>query len=114
MWESHSDFQGLWKAACAFHQSVISTDMGLFGGCLSFCFSGLLDPIAWNVELQNHTMVNKAVARGCSDHRVFEDSLPFRERQIAGDEHTATLVPFGQEREQNFHFFAALLQVAQI
>ena len=24
MWESRSDFQGLWKAGCAFHQSVIS------------------------------------------------------------------------------------------
>ncbi|HEY7098670.1 MAG TPA: hypothetical protein VH437_18220 [Terriglobales bacterium] len=25
MWESRSDFQGLWKAGCAFHQYVIST-----------------------------------------------------------------------------------------
>src|SRR4051812_23194073 len=30
MWESRSDFQGLWKAGCAFHQSVISR-----GSCYS-------------------------------------------------------------------------------
>jgi hypothetical protein len=28
MWESRSDFQGLWEAGCAFHQSVISTGKG--------------------------------------------------------------------------------------
>jgi hypothetical protein len=33
MWESRSDFQGLWKAVFAFHQAVIST--GLPGRALS-------------------------------------------------------------------------------
>ena len=43
MWESHSDFQRLWKAGCAFHQSVISTGRVLFGRGFRFRFLGLLD-----------------------------------------------------------------------
>jgi len=49
MWESRSDFQGLWKAGCAFHQSVISRDKFLFGRCFRLRFFGLLDAIARDV-----------------------------------------------------------------
>ena len=48
MWESRSDFQGLWKAGCAFHQSVISTGVALFGRGFQFGFLSLLDTIARN------------------------------------------------------------------
>src|SRR5205823_5424017 len=66
----------------------------LVGGRLGFCFLGLLDSIAWNVELENHAMVNKAVDRSRSGHRIFEDPFPLGERQIAGDEDAAALVAF--------------------
>ena len=38
MWESRSDFQGLWKAVCAFHQSVISTGFGYSDWVSCFAF----------------------------------------------------------------------------
>lgn len=38
MWESRSDFQGLWKAGCAFHQSVISTGNRYSAGDSAFAF----------------------------------------------------------------------------
>jgi hypothetical protein len=47
--------------------------MILFGGGLGFCFLGLFDSIAWNVQLENDAMVNQAVDRSGCGHRVFED-----------------------------------------
>ncbi len=38
-------------------------------------------------------MVNEAVNRGRSGHRVFENPFPLGERQIAGDEDAAALKP---------------------
>src|ERR1017187_10689280 len=47
-----------------------------------------------------------------SGHRVLEDFFPFRERKIARQQHAATFVSLGQQREQDFHFFAALLNIS--
>jgi hypothetical protein len=76
MWESRSDFQGLWKAGYAFHQSVISTGKVLFGGRLGFCFLGLLDSIARDVQLENHAVVHQAVNGRRRRHGVLEDAFP--------------------------------------
>jgi hypothetical protein len=44
-WESGiSDFQRLWKAGCAFHQSVISTGKVFTRSRFRFRFLGLLGP----------------------------------------------------------------------
>ncbi len=47
-------------------------------------------------------------------HGVFENTFPFRERQIAGDEHAAAFVSFGKEGKQDFHLFPALLYIPEI
>ena len=59
-------------------------------------------------------MVNQAVDRGRRGHRVLEYLLPLRERQIARQQHTASFVTLGQQREQNLHLFATLLHVADV
>jgi hypothetical protein len=56
MWESCSDFQGLWEAGCAFHQSVISTGKALFGRDFGFRFLGLLDAVARDVQLDQQVL----------------------------------------------------------
>jgi hypothetical protein len=55
-----SVFQGLWKAMCAFHHSVIFT---AFQGCLRFVFGllGLLDSVAWDIEFEDDAVVNQAI-----------------------------------------------------
>ena len=58
MWESRSDFQGLWEAGFAFHQSVISTGQVLFRRCFRFRFLGLLDSITGDVQLEDYAVVH--------------------------------------------------------
>src|SRR5260370_29545690 len=50
--------------------------------------------------------------RGC--HRVLEDALPVAEHQIAGNQHRAPFVAFGDQREQDLGFFRALFDVANV
>ncbi len=59
-------------------------------------------------------MVHQPVDGGCCHHGVFEDGLPFGERQIAGHQDAATFVTLRQQGEHHFHVVPALLQVAQI
>ena len=88
-----SVFQGLWKAVFAFQQSVISTaalgSLGFFFGLLR-----LLNSVAGDVELENHTVMDKPVDRRRRGHRVLENPFPFGERQVARDENAAALVTF--------------------
>jgi hypothetical protein len=72
------------------------------------------DPVTRDIELEDDSVMNKAVNHCCRGHRIFEDASAFRKRQIAGDEDAATLVTFGQRSEQHFHFFPALLHVPEI
>ena len=76
MWESRSDFQGLWKAGCAFHQSVISTGKVLFRRRLLFGFLRLLDAVTRDIELEDDAMMHESVDRSRRGHRVFEDAFP--------------------------------------
>jgi len=59
-------------------------------------------------------MVNETVDRGRRGHRVLEYLLPLAERKIARQEHAASFVALGQEREQHFHLLATLLHVADV
>jgi hypothetical protein len=43
----------------------------------------LFDSIAWDVQLEDHAMMHEAIDRGSRRHRIFEDALPFRKRQVA-------------------------------
>ena len=47
-------------------------------------------------------------------HGVFEDFLPFRERQIAREDDAASLVALGQQGEQNLHLLAILLHITDV
>ena len=64
------------------------------------------------IQLDDHGVMDQAIDRRGSDHGVFENLLPFGERQVAAQEHTPAFVPLGQQREQDFHLFAALLDIA--
>src|ERR1035437_4580666 len=65
---------------------------------------GFLGAHAFTVELQDCRVMHEPINCRHGGHRVFEDLLPFREHQVAGDHHAAPLLAFGQEREQHFHF----------
>src|SRR5260370_1297611 len=58
--------------------------------------------------------MHQPVDRRGRRHRVLEDLLPLRERQVARHQHTPPLVPFRQQREQYLHLLPALLYIAQI
>jgi hypothetical protein len=47
-------------------------------------------------------------------HRVFENLVPFREDQVAADQHAAPLITLRQEREQDLHLLPILLHVSNI
>ena len=74
----------------------------------------LLESIARNVELQDDAVVHEPVDRRGRRHGVFEDFLPFRERQIAREDDAASLVALGQQGEQNLHLLAILLHVTDV
>ena len=86
----------------------------LFGRCFRFRFLGLLDAVARDVQLEDDAVVHEAVNRSRGSHRVFEDTFPLRERQVARDQNAATFVPFSQQSEQYLHLLTALLYVAEI
>ncbi len=57
----------------------------------------LLQAIARDFKFHDDAVMNQAVDRSCSGHRVLEDALPFRERQTVGQRYTAALVAFRQQ-----------------
>src|SRR5690349_23079485 len=71
-----------------------------------------LDPDALAGHLDDDRVVNEPIDRGGRGHRIFEDSVPLAEHQVAGDDHGAPLVALGEEREQHLHLLAVLLDVA--
>jgi len=77
-------------------------------------FFGFLEPIAGNVEFQDHAVVDEPIDGCRRGHGILEDLLPLAERQVAGQHHTAAFVAFGQQGEEDFHLLPALLYVAQV
>ena len=69
-------------------------------------------PVTGDVEFQDDRVVDHPVdgRRGC--HWVGEDVLPLGEEQVGRDAQGATLVAFGDEREEHLGFLCTLGQVA--
>ena len=57
--------------------------------------------------------MHQAIDRRGGRHLIAKDPIPVREDQIAGDEDGASLVAFGEEREENLGLLGALLDVAR-
>src|SRR5581483_10913538 len=74
----------------------------------------LLCPVARHVQLDNDAVIHQPVDRRRRRHRVLEDRLPPRERQVARQQHTPPLVPLRQQREQYLHLLPRLLHVPQV
>jgi hypothetical protein len=75
---------------------------------------GLFQAVAGDVQLQYHAVVDQPVDRGGRRHGVFEDLLPFPERQVARQEDAAAFVTFRKQCEQHLHLLPALLHVADV
>jgi hypothetical protein len=86
----------------------------VFGRRLNLGLSGMLDPVAGNVQLQNDAVVDQAIDRCGGGHRIFEDAVPFGKWQVAGEQNTASFIALRQQSEQYFHFFTALLDIAHL
>src|SRR5207245_9135495 len=65
----------------------------------SFAFAGFLDSVTRQIHLDDDAVMHQPVHRCRGRHRVLENLLPFRERQIAGHQHAAAFVTFRQQRE---------------
>jgi len=62
---------------------------------------GMLQAVAEDVELQDHTVVHQTVDRRCGGHGIFKDSFPFRKGEIGCDHDAAPLVTMGQQGKQH-------------
>ena len=51
---------------------------------------------------------------GGGGQRVFKNLIPLRKDEIGGDNDTAPFITFGQKSKEDLHFFAALLDVADV
>jgi hypothetical protein len=58
--------------------------------------------------------MDEAVDRRRRGHWVLEGPIPLAEEEVAGDDHAPALVALGEEREEDFHLLAALLDVADV
>ncbi len=58
--------------------------------------------------------MHQPIDRRRGRHLIAKDPIPVREDQIARDEDGASLVAFGEEREENLGLFGTLLDVAHI
>ena len=47
-------------------------------------------------------------------HRVFEDTVPLAEDEVAADQYTFALVAFSEEGKQHFHLIAVLLEITDV
>ena len=75
---------------------------------------GLLGTITGDVQLQDHAVVHQPIDRRRGRHRVLEDRLPTRKRQVAGQHHAASFISLCQEREEHLHLFSAVLDISNI
>jgi len=75
---------------------------------------GLVDANADARHLEDHGVVDGAIDGSSGGHRILEDPVPLAEHEIAGDDHGAALVPLGEERQQDLHLVAVLLDVPEV
>jgi len=84
---------------------------------LWFLFSCCVWPLrvdAWDVEFDDHRVMDQPIDGRGDGHGVLENLLPFRKRQIRTYQHAVPFVSFRQQCEQYFHLLAALLHIAQV
>ena len=79
--------------ACGSHQN--RRVLPRSGGLTRFIFSPLAGAVAGHVELQDGGVMDQAVDGGSGRHRILEDPFPITEHQIAGNQHRAPFVAFG-------------------
>ena len=77
-------------------------------------FLGFLEAVAFDVEFEDDAVVDEAVDGGHGGHGIFEDLLPLRKRQIAGDHDAAALIAMRQQVEKHLHLLATVLHVADV
>ena len=65
-------------------------------------------------EFNSNAMVDNAVNGSCRGHGIFEDLIPLRKDQVSSNDDAAALVVFSQRGEENSHFIAGLLDVADV
>ena len=59
-------------------------------------------------------MVHQPVYGRGGGHWILEYLVPFVEDKIAGDDQASAFIALGKEREEDFHFFPALLNITDI
>ena len=58
--------------------------------------------------------MHQSIDGRCCCHRVLEDSIPFAEHKITGDQDGSPLVTLCKQSEQHFYFVWPLLHIAKI
>ena len=58
--------------------------------------------------------MDNTIDHGGGGHRVFEDLIPLGEHEVARDHHRASFIALGEQREEDFHFLAVLLDVTNV
>lgn len=59
-------------------------------------------------------MVHQSIDRRRAGYSLLEDFIPFAENEIAGDHLAFAFISFRKKSEEQFHFFPALLDIADI
>jgi hypothetical protein len=65
-------------------------------------------------HIQDDAVVNHAVDGSQSRHRIFENSFPFAEDEIGGNQHRFAFIALRKQRKEHLHFVAVMLDVANI
>ena len=65
-------------------------------------------------HIQNDAVVDHTVDSSHGGHGIFEDSFPFAEHEIGGDQHRFAFIAIRQKRKKHLHFVAIVLNVANI
>ena len=65
-------------------------------------------------HIQNDAVVDHAVDGRHGGHGIFEDSFPFAEHEIGGDQHRFAFIALRKKRKKHLHFVAIVLNVSNI
>ena len=65
-------------------------------------------------HIQNDAVVDHAVDGRHGGHGIFEDSFPFAEHEIGGDQHRFAFIALRKKRKKHLHFVTIVLHVANI
>ena len=78
---------------------------GLFGGGHSLALTG---------KFEDDTVMDESVDGGHGGHGIVEDFIPLGEGKIGGEHEGPALVTFGEEVEEDLHFRAGMLHIADV